>query len=621
MNEAKKKSIASVAYRRTQPRDSISASQTRRIREEVVVSEINGVVLSRLGDNHWDLSHDSLYASLTKGAMSINFSISLPDGSFLTDPQHDSIKHATQCALAIALLTPSESLGRRRKARTVYNTIWHSFRMLLKWMNQNGLSEFSLLSPAQCSAYLEYLRSLPRLKDADGSPVRHRVALASIAIDLLWKYRNELPDAIRSRPWPSSVMSPQWRKIKYVSAATPVIPDFVCKQLLQEALQTVESRSKRILRASADLERASSTSLPKSTRERATTKLMRAHGYLNVHQVNADRLRLMNACIVTIMFFSGIRVSELLGLKISCLQTKKANGTKYYWLEGHVFKRRDRPHPARWQVPQPVATAVHVVKALTKAFRITPKMSDSQDLSKLLFIWRSKRALGTKAITAPWVTQSILNYATQCELRDSDGCFWRLSPTQFRRTFAHFMARHSLGDLTYLSKHFQHMSLEQTAYYGEGGMHDASTNDSFLEARRELQEALVGEWLKPETRLAGGAGAAVMTWRSRQDVRTYQDMASLSAALSDGVRIRGTGHSYCLASGDDCGGYGLYDAIRCSSCRSSVIGESHRATWETLKAQQIEVLRIDGLGAGTKRRCQEQLEACQQVLAELDGLT
>lgn len=40
------------------------------------------------------------------------------------------------------------------------------------------------------------------------------------------------------------------------------------------------------------------------------------------------------------------------------------------------------------------------------------------------------------------------------------------------------------------------------------------------------------------------------------------------------------GYNWCLASGDGCGGEGLYDAIQCINCNNAVIDKAHVPTWK-----------------------------------------
>lgn len=79
------------------------------------------------------------------------------------------------------------------------------------------------------------------------------------------------------------------------------------------------------------------------------------------------------------------------------------------------------------------------------------------------------------------------------------------------------------------------------------------------------------------------------------------------------------GHSWCMASGNGCGGRGLYDSTLCTSCGEGVIDPSHRQFWEAVRDQQLNLLANfgDDLGEPVRARCQRHLEKAEMVLKEL----
>jgi hypothetical protein len=235
-----------------------------------------------------------------------------------------------------------------------------------------------------------------------------------------------------------------------------------------------------------------------------------------------------------------------------------------------------------------------------------------------LFITQKKRGKAVLPLPGTVLRDDVASFGREIGLEDESGSPWPLNVMQFRRTFAYLVASHSLGDLRYLREHFKHWSIDQTAYYAHGAMRDDTLLERIREQRCSLQSALIDSWMDPSSRLAGGAGATIAAWRgSAGKVRTADGRAAIVDSISKDVVIRGTGHSYCLTQGYGCGGQGLYDAIRCGSCRDSVIDATLRKTWLQLREQQIELLASDDCGVAMSERGLEHLKMCDDVLTTL----
>lgn len=198
----------------------------------------------------------------------------------------------------------------------------------------------------------------------------------------------------------------------------------------------------------------------------------------------------------------------------------------------------------------------------------------------------------------------------------TDDC-WPLATHRFRRTFAVFVARNMLGDVRYLRHHFKHWSIDMTLYYASDPLFDDSLLESALSARDQLQAAVLLAWLVDEKPLAGGRGSHIMKFRGRSTVKTAKNPAALAKAVGDGVFIRGTGHSWCLATSTGCGGEGIYDAIRCVKCSESVIDQSHVGIWKEIRVQQIETLSWPDMGTPSMERAKKHIREAEAVLVEL----
>ena len=181
-----------------------------------------------------------------------------------------------------------------------------------------------------------------------------------------------------------------------------------------------------------------------------------------------------------------------------------------------------------------------------------------------------------------------------------------------------FVARNLLGDLRYLREHFKHWSIDMTLYYArhDHGI-DQTVFTEILTERDELQAIILEKWIKTDTPLSGGGGNRIVSFRNRGDVKTVSDMRDFCRKLGEDVYIRGTGHSWCMASGNGCGGHGLYDAVRCVDCGEGVVDETHLQVWKGIREQQIQVLQCEDLGISSRQRCLDHLHASEKVLSDL----
>jgi hypothetical protein len=79
--------------------------------------------------------------------------------------------------------------------------------------------------------------------------------------------------------------------------------------------------------------------------------------------------------------------------------------------------------------------------------------------------------------------------------------------------------------------------------------------------------------------------------------------------------------SWCLAQDEGCGGQGLYEPTRCTSCNDAVIDSAFALAWSEIYAHQEELLtEANDLGAGATRRVQRDLRKSREVLSDL-GVT
>lgn len=208
------------------------------------------------------------------------------------------------------------------------------------------------------------------------------------------------------------------------------------------------------------------------------------------------------------------------------------------------------------------------------------------------------------------------------KVNGSDGRPYSLYAHQFRRTYAHFVARSELGDLLTLRDHFGHWSIDMTTYYADGGANEYESDTELLEMvtqeKLARQSEVIGDYLESDVPLANG-GHWLKDWRA--SVRTAANKEELIKEYAGTVTLNGTGHSWCVgnARGTGCGGLCVFEAQMCVECSYGIIGQEHRPVWEGIREQQQEALALDDMGPGGRSRAQTILDYAEKVLRRLDG--
>ena len=113
--------------------------------------------------------------------------------------------------------------------------------------------------------------------------------------------------------------------------------------------------------------------------------------------------------------------------------------------------------------------------------------------------------------------------------------------------------------------------------------------------------------------LSGGAGHKIVALRAT----AHRDRKSLLNSAAEQIHIRATGHGWCLAQDEGCGGAGLYEATRCVDCKNAVIDDSFADTWLGIHEQQLELLSLDDVGPAVQQRARRDAERSATVLADL----
>lgn len=166
------------------------------------------------------------------------------------------------------------------------------------------------------------------------------------------------------------------------------------------------------------------------------------------------------------------------------------------------------------------------------------------------------------------------------------GVEWKLAPHQLRRTYAWTFVRHRLGNLLFLKEQFKHSSIEMTQLYAANPQQDGAIYDEILDEVLACKVDIVQNWLHEDQPLSGGAGKKIVKLRAHD----FPNREALISETASRISIRSTGHAWCLAQDEGCGGAGLYERTRCADCSNGVIDETFKPVWQELYFHQRELL-------------------------------
>lgn len=603
-------------------------------------------IVSRYGDLVWDFYPYLPQESMSTSRKRFDWGIALPDGHLLTDPEHAGLLESSKDFIWSLFANPVEG-HKRSSMLTLISKGWLLIP-LLRWMVSLGVMRFSDLA----GRTLEYV-PIAKLSEK-GKPIASKTVSSRLLIlEFLYHQRTKLKDALAIHPWPHEAAyslagmngNGDSRKPK-----TELISDAVAGRLIEVAQDCVRHRSPKILAALEAVDIAVHAKETAGYGDTVITKTRnataRAAGFLGIVELRNEAIYLRTACYIIIDMFSGIRDSEMKSIAENCIVSgrSKDGSTEILWLHGTIYKTGIRPK--RWMVPPVVKEAVDVLTLLTAPLRIELAQEEANILQRInhatyeermqlvkrldavqkhkdkLFLSRSAGRGGAISVHGAPGNGDFKRFSTYFKILDMDGKPCLVHPHQFRRTYAHFMARSELGDLLTLRDHFGHWSIDMTLAYADGGADEYEADTELLEMitreKIERQAEVMGKFLNSDTPLANGADW-LSDWRA--SVRTAANKEELIKEYAGTITLNGTGHSWCVgnARGMGCGGLCVFEAQMCVDCNYGIIGQEHRPVWQGIQEQQKEALALDDMGPGGRARALNILNYAEKVLHRLDG--
>ena len=428
------------------------------------------------------------------------------------------------------------------------------------------------------------------------------------AVELLYVFRSQHVGALQVHPWPdSSAKEVAGRTGKDAKNArkvglTPLIPVEVAQQLFLHA-EDILSRADAVL----------------DERDRGDRPAF----------LGLELMSIRNACFYLMGVLTGMRSSELSGIEISAGRAEVKNDVTFHWVTSVEYKttggrRVDYLMPLmghnilrileRWSQPHRSRLAECIVTMECKTGVRTDKelqwLATARKDTKKLFMGTGRGSLSVVSKNG-WAR--IFK-----QVAFDAGTDWSLSPHQMRRLYAYTFARHRLGDLLFIKEQFKHCSINMTQLYCSNPHQDASLYDDILTELMSYKVEVVTQWLEKDEPLAGGAGLKIKEMRAHD----FEGRKELITETSSRISIRSTGHSWCLAQDEGCGGSGIYEKGNCGGCKNGVIDSRFIPIWEETYRHLEELLpQAAEIGPGAVKRIERDLAQAAKILIDAGVMT
>lgn len=502
-----------------------------------------------------------------------------------------------------------------------------ALKSLCRWLAISNYFDFS-----HPNSFYEYSAYLKASDNSDGT-----VEMKFAVIRDIYHQSCKIPlIGLNEQPWQGDdPMSGRIRELKE-SLKISYIPDDIAQEIVSSAISVMEEKGPQIISAVRAVKTAENAAnarnLHSDNVSRDRGKAAKEFGFEGCKDLNKHERTLRDSCYICILFFSGMRQSEVLSIKTNPIRVEEhANGETVNWLDATLYKTSSNAdgEPASWIVPDVVKTAIAILEELRELYitdvqdylkdlerEINANLSVKENMLKRqkatnnftnLFITYDSRSNSWGTVTGKTLDKYLKIFCQKLDINH------QLSSHQFRHTFARMVARHELGDLHYLKVHFKHWSQDMTNYYA--GV--ASNNDIFDEIAAETlrhKETIIQHLLESDEELFGKRGEEIQ--RFRGTIINEGDIELIAKSIASDTYIRGNGHSWCISTpGNQCSGICVYDRTMCKDCDNAVM-EKHRhlPIWYELRNQLISTLPLTEVNSPARKRAEIQLDKIQQII-------
>lgn len=531
------------------------------------------VVLSRYQDSVWQLWPYFEQSNISASAKKIDWS-KVPS-QFRDECKHVVFRYWTEGTPGMA----------RPIAHTVVQLV-EKLRVLCKYLHAIGVDSFGRVRPIHLTGFIHHRRSSGKAHPA--TLVRYLMG-----VEALHRYRSS--EGLQFEPWPGSSASVEAGLIRNAaSGTTPLIPQDILRVLFTTAEEWLNLADGLIDRRNRGDSEAGDS-----------------------YKLNLVR----DACFLLIGLTTGMRCEEIIGIEVGAGRTDFFQGLEMHWVRSieHKTKKgaveylmplmghRVLAVMERWSEPLRARLKAQLAELPSTMEHAQRRAQIASDVNRL-FLGTGAKAEDIRALSGAACSHRMTVFTKHA------GVDWKLKPHQLRRTYAWAFARHRLGNLLLLKEQFKHSSLSMTQLYAANPQQDeAIFADVFNEIAAQKVELIEG-WLNSERPLGGRGGERIVKMRAHD----FPDRKALIAETADMVNIRSSGHGWCLAQEDGCGGAGLYEPTQCLSCSDAVIDDTYKLVWQELRSHQLELVdEAKMLGPATLERVSRDLRATEAVLGNL----
>lgn len=507
----------------------------------------------------------------------------------------------------------------------------------VKWASSGGIKRFGDVRAVDLAKYIQKLRDDGLY---DRSLAQHIAILRKVYElrgALLDSFTDEAATALRF-----DQLGALWEPGAGNDRRTELIPIAEASALFMAAREHL-AKARALLRLRDDLaeqwEAAKASCDRKVWGDHVKKAAVRAAGFRDVLEFESAVSDIRTAAYIVFGMTTGCRVHELGETEVGCVYPQTVDGETYWWLKAATRKIGDGP--MRWLAPEAAKEASDALEWHSAPLRrriaaelpvareqlaaATTEAEKARLAAHILELERNADRLFLSESSRGVVSTDTKSHNKQLKAfasRKGIGLGLPLATHRFRRTYAVIVVHLNKGpriDMVTLQRHFKHASVLMTEWYAELSETDRELYELIETETDYFDMALVDHWLEGSTPLAGGLGARIKAYAGKYHQPIFfKTRREFVDSLRDGINIRSTGHSWCLAEAKDCGGQGLFDAPQCGSCSNGVIDDNFRDVWQNLRQDHEELTKLDDIGPGGRAKAAKGLAAAEAVLARLE---
>lgn len=512
-----------------------------------------------------------------------------------------------------AFLNEFPAVGRKRmKVITAHQKLLALTRFLT-WLTNRNIGTLDLVNQQTLNDYLTTL-----------AHQQSNINKATLTIKALYDYRAFVSEpTLDFIPWPGKDAASVTGIRNPYSAEnrTSRIPENVSAPLIAWSLFFVQTLADEIITQQTNVKN-------KETIDPLTSEPWRKRSTYG--QVFYEQRDLATACIILILFLTGMRFKEAKSIRRGCVTHIRTteSGVKVYELKGKTYKSVTNPEgkDATWVCVEPVAQAVAVLERLNAGSEYilsAPGQKEKQFFgpSKVSVLCKNFQ----KRVNRHYTNESRPGFPT-----DEKGNVHHIHPQMFRRTLAAYIALQPYGIVAGMLqyKHVQVLTFEGYAGTSASGFKleveaekQIAAEDDVLDIYRKATVGDVG---------AGPAGVAIERNIAKFEGRVLSEKQLKSLATSASITFHKGELSNCFYDPEkslcrselvrqielfDTEPGPVFSACSPARCGCSYIGTEHLPAWTKLiKEIETGVLEV---GSPLKEVLLRNLETAKSVKEKL----